>query len=132
MAISAEQKMDILVSLCKRRGFVYPDSEIYGGFANAWDYGPYGVELRNNIRDAWWRRFVQRRDDVVGVDTPIIQHPKVWQASLGLGGKASCANYNAWKRKLKAKAQELYPHLDVTLKNADALLILHYAMGGGR
>ncbi len=81
MAISAEQKMDILVSLCKRRGFVYPDSEIYGGFANAWDYGPYGVELRNNIRDAWWQRFVQRRDDVVGVDTPIIQHPKVWQAS---------------------------------------------------
>ena len=58
--------------------------------------------------------------------------PKAWQASLGLGGKASCANYNKWKRKLKAKARELYPHLDVTLKNADALLILHYAMGGGR
>lgn len=58
--------------------------------------------------------------------------PKAWQAALGLGGKSSCANYNEWKRKLKAKAQELYPHLDVTLKNADALLILHYAMGGGR
>ncbi len=73
--------MNALVSLCKRRGFVYPDSEIYGGFANAWDFGPYGVELKNNIRDEWWRRFVHLREDVVGVDTPIIQHPKVWEAS---------------------------------------------------
>jgi glycyl-tRNA synthetase len=73
--------MDLLVSLCKRRGFVYPDSEIYGGFANAWDFGPYGTELKNNIRDAWWNRFVRGRDDLVGVDTPIIQHPKVWEAS---------------------------------------------------
>jgi glycyl-tRNA synthetase len=81
MPISPERKMDLLVSLCKRRGFVYPDSEIYGGFANAWDYGPYGTELKNNIRDAWWDRFVRRRDDVVGIDTPIIQHPKVWEAS---------------------------------------------------
>lgn len=81
MPISPEQKMDLLVSLCKRRGFVYPDSDIYGGFANAWDFGPYGVELKNNIRDAWWQRFVQMRDDVVGIDTPIIQHPKVWEAS---------------------------------------------------
>ena len=69
------------MSLCKRRGFVYPDSDIYGGFANAWDYGPYGTELKNNIRDAWWKRFVQMRDDVVGVDTPIVQHPKIWEAS---------------------------------------------------
>lgn len=81
MPISPERKMELLVSLCKRRGFVYPDSEIYGGFANAWDYGPYGVELKNNIRDAWWRRFVRERDDVVGVETPIIQHPTVWEAS---------------------------------------------------
>jgi len=58
--------------------------------------------------------------------------PKVWQAPLGLGGKASCKDHSEWKRKLKAKAQELYPHLDVTLKNCDALLILHYALGGGR
>lgn len=79
--ISPEKKMDLLLSLCKRRGFVYPDSDIYGGFANAWDYGPYGIELKNNIRDAWWKRFVHGREDVVGVDTPIIQHPKVWEAS---------------------------------------------------
>lgn len=75
------KKMDLLVSLCKRRGFVYPDSDIYGGFANAWDYGPYGVELKNNIRDAWWQMFVRERDDVVGVDTPVIQNPKIWEAS---------------------------------------------------
>ncbi len=81
MPISPEQKMDALVSLCKRRGFVYPDSEIYGGFANAWDYGPYGVELKNNIRDAWWKRFVHGREDIVGIETPVIQHPKVWEAS---------------------------------------------------
>ncbi|MCC7522507.1 glycine--tRNA ligase [Candidatus Uhrbacteria bacterium] len=79
--ISPEKKMDLLLSLCKRRGFIYPDSDIYGGFANAWDYGPYGIELKNNIRDAWWKRFVHAREDVVGVDTPIIQHPKVWEAS---------------------------------------------------
>lgn len=79
--ISPEKKMDALVSLAKRRGFVYPDSDIYGGFANAWDYGPYGVELKNNIRDAWWKMFVHGRDDMVGVDTPVIQHPKVWEAS---------------------------------------------------
>ncbi len=81
MPISPEQRMEALISLCKRRGFIYPDSEIYGGFANAWDYGPYGTELKNNIRDAWWNRFVHAREDVVGVDTPIIQNPKVWEAS---------------------------------------------------
>jgi glycyl-tRNA synthetase len=81
MPIEGEKKMEALVALAKRRGFVYPDSDIYGGFANAWDFGPYGVELKNNIRDAWWRRFVHGRDDVVGIDTPIIQHPKIWEAS---------------------------------------------------
>jgi len=81
MSISADQKMDLLVSLAKRRGFVYPDSEIYGGFANAWDYGPYGTELKNNIRDAWWNMFVRGRDDVIGLDAPIIQNPKMWEAS---------------------------------------------------
>ena len=81
MPISPEQKMDLLVSLCKRRGFVYPGSEIYGGFANSWDYGPYGAELRRNIRNAWWQRFVLGRDDVVGIETPILMNPKAWEAS---------------------------------------------------
>jgi glycyl-tRNA synthetase len=81
MPISPEQRMDLLVSLCKRRGFVFPGSEIYGGFANSWDYGPYGAELKKNIRDAWWNRFVRMRDDVVGIETPVIMNPKAWEAS---------------------------------------------------
>src|SRR5215204_3347463 len=73
--------MDTLVSLCKRRGFVYPAAEIYGGFANAWDYGPLGVAMRRNIRDAWWRATVQERADVVGIEATVITNPAVWQAS---------------------------------------------------
>ncbi|MFH1246533.1 MAG: glycine--tRNA ligase [Candidatus Liptonbacteria bacterium] len=73
--------MDKIVSLSKRRGFIFPGSEIYGGLANAWDYGPLGVELKNNIRDLWWKRFVTSRDDMVGLDAAIIMNPKVWEAS---------------------------------------------------
>ncbi len=77
----SDSLMDKIVSLCKRRGFVFPGSEIYGGFANSYTYGPYGVTLKNNIKALWWRKFVQDRDDVVGIDGPIIIHPKVWEAS---------------------------------------------------
>jgi glycyl-tRNA synthetase len=73
--------MEKIVSLCKRRGFVFPGSEIYGGLANSWDYGPLGVELKNNIKNLWWDRFVHRRDDVVGLDAALIMNPKVWEAS---------------------------------------------------
>jgi glycyl-tRNA synthetase len=73
--------MDKIVSLCKRRGFVFPGSEIYGGLANSWDYGPLGVELKNNIKNLWWKRFVQQRDDMVGIDAALIMSPKVWEAS---------------------------------------------------
>jgi glycyl-tRNA synthetase len=73
--------MEKIVSLCKRRGFVFPGSEIYGGLANSWDYGPLGVELKNNLRDSWWKRFVQSRDDMVGLDAAILMNPKVWEAS---------------------------------------------------
>jgi len=73
--------MEAIVSLAKRRGFVFPSSEIYGGLNGFFDYGPLGVELKKNIRDAWWRDMVQRRDDIVGIETSIIMHPKVWQAS---------------------------------------------------
>lgn len=73
--------MDQIVSLCKRRGFIFPASEIYGGFANAYSYGPYGAELKKNIKDLWWKKFVQDRDDIVGLDGPIMLHPKVWEAS---------------------------------------------------
>ena len=73
--------MDKIVSLCKRRGFIYPGSEIYGGLANSWDYGPLGVELKNNIKQLWWKKFVQSRDDIVGIDAALIMNPKVWEAS---------------------------------------------------
>ncbi len=73
--------MNKIVSLCKRRGFIYPGSEIYGGLANAYDYGPLGVELKNNIKNLWWKKFVQSRDDMVGLDSAIIMSPKVWEAS---------------------------------------------------
>ena len=73
--------LDTIVSLCKRRGFVYPSSELYGGLANAWDYGPLGAALKKNIKDEWWRRFVQARPDIVGLDASLIMNPKVWEAS---------------------------------------------------
>ncbi len=73
--------IDKIVSLAKRRGFVYPGSEIYGGLANSWDYGPLGVELKNNIKQLWWKRFVQQRSDMVGIDAALVMNPKVWEAS---------------------------------------------------
>ncbi len=74
-------KLDDIVSLCKRRGFIYQSSEIYGGLASCYDYGPLGSELKRNVRNAWWRSVVQTRDDVVGVDCSILMHPLVWKAS---------------------------------------------------
>jgi len=73
--------MEKIISLCKRRGFIFPGSEIYGGLANSFDYGPLGVELKNNIKNLWWKRFVHQRDDMVGIDAALIMNPKVWEAS---------------------------------------------------
>ena len=73
--------MDEIVSLAKRRGIAFQSSEIYGGLRSSWDYGPIGVELKNNIKQAWWRSMVQRRDDIVGLDAAVIMSPKVWEAS---------------------------------------------------
>jgi len=78
--------MNKIVSLCKRRGFVYPGSEIYGGLANSWDYGPLGCELKNNIKQLWWKFFVQDREDVVGLDATIIMNTRIWEASGHLKG----------------------------------------------
>ncbi len=77
--------MDQVVALCKRRGFIYPGSDIYGGFANTWDYGPYGAQLKKNIKDFWWKTFVQERDDIIGLDSAILMNPKVWEASGHVG-----------------------------------------------
>ncbi|HEX8464703.1 MAG TPA: glycine--tRNA ligase, partial [Abditibacterium sp.] len=73
--------MEDIVSLCKRRGFVFQSSEIYGGFASTWDYGPLGVELKRNVKEAWWNAVVRQRDDMVGLDSAILMHPDVWKAS---------------------------------------------------
>lgn len=73
--------MEKIVSLCKRRGFIFPGSEIYGGLANSWDYGPFGAELRRNIKNSWWQNFVHARRDMVGIDAAVIMNPKVWEAS---------------------------------------------------
>jgi len=80
--------MESLASLCKRRGFIFQSSEIYGGINGFWDYGPLGCELKRNIRDAWWRNMVLERENVVGLDASIIMHPRVWEASGHVGGFA--------------------------------------------
>ena len=80
-AKSSQVDMEKLVSLCRRRGFIFPSSEIYGGLSSCWDYGPLGVELKRNIKQAWWRAVVQRRDDMVGLDTSILMNPQTWEAS---------------------------------------------------
>ncbi|TSC81861.1 MAG: glycyl-tRNA synthetase [Parcubacteria group bacterium Gr01-1014_20] len=77
----SDNLMEKVVSLCKRRGFIFPGSEIYGGLANSWDYGPLGVELKNSIKSLWWKKFVQSRDDMVGLSAGILMNPKVWEAS---------------------------------------------------
>ncbi len=83
---SNEALMEDIVGLCKRRGFIFPSSEIYGGYNGFFDYGPLGVELRNNIKQAWWRDFVHRRDDIEGLDSTIIMHPNIWKASGHVDG----------------------------------------------
>ncbi|HDP98273.1 MAG TPA: glycine--tRNA ligase, partial [bacterium] len=73
--------MDKIVSLCKRKGYIFQSSEIYGGITSCYDYGPLGVELKRNIKEAWWKSLVQFRNDVVGLDAAILMHPRVWEAS---------------------------------------------------
>ena len=73
--------LDKLVSLAKRRGIIFPSSEIYGGLASVWDYGPVGVEIKRNVKNLWWKSFVTERDDIFGIDASILMHPNVWKAS---------------------------------------------------
>ena len=83
---NTEKTMDKIVALSKNRGFVFPGSEIYGGLANTWDYGPLGAELKNNIKRAWWKKFVQQNPYNVGLDAAILMNPQTWVASGHLGG----------------------------------------------
>ena len=83
---SSESRMEELVGLCKRRGFIFPSSEIYGGYNGFFDYGPLGVELKNNLKNVWWRDMVHRREDIVGLDASILMHPDIWKASGHVDG----------------------------------------------
>lgn len=98
----AENIMDKIVALAKRRGFIYPGSEIYGGLANTYDYGPAGAELLRNVRNVWWEKFVQEREDIVGLDASIISHHRIWEASGHVSGFADamidCKNCKARMR----------------------------------
>ena len=81
-----EATMEKLVSLSKRRGFLYPGSDIYGGLSGTWDYGPFGVALKNNVKNIWWRMFVEEREDMYGLDAAILMNPKAWEASGHVAG----------------------------------------------
>ncbi len=83
---NSDKKMDKIVALCKGRGYIYPGSEIYGGLANTWDYGPLGVEFKNNVKKAWWKKFIQESKYNVGIDCAILMNPRVWEASGHVGG----------------------------------------------
>ena len=85
-AVTDVLTMDKIVALRKRRGLIFPASEIYGGIANTYDYGHYGVLLKNNVVNAWWKAMIQERDDIVALDSAIIQHPRTWEASGHLAG----------------------------------------------
>ena len=119
-------KLDDIVSLCKRRGFIYQSSEIYGGLASCYDYRPLGVELKRNVRAAWWKAVVQMRDDVVGLDCSILMHPMVWKAS-GHADKfadliVECRKCNTRSRvdHLAGHAEEHTEHVPVETAMADA------------
>jgi glycyl-tRNA synthetase len=102
----SEKLMEKVVSLAKRRGFIYPGSEIYGGLANTYDYGPMGVELLRNIKNVWWKFFVQKRPDMVGIDGSIISHHKIWEASGHVAGFAD-AMVDCKKCKARMRADHL-------------------------
>ena len=103
---SKNPEMEKIISLCKRRGFVFPASEIYGGWSNAYTFGPLGAELKKNIKDFWWKNFVQMRADVVGLDGEIILHPKVWHAS-GHAGAFSDQMVDCKKCRARIRADHL-------------------------
>ena len=119
-------KLDDIVSLCKRRGFIFQSSEIYGGLASCYDYGPLGVELKRNVREAWWKSVVKMRDDVVGLDCSILMHPMVWKSS-GHADKFAdlvtvCKKCNTRTRvdHLQDHAEEHTEHVPIETAQADA------------
>jgi glycyl-tRNA synthetase len=111
--------LDVLASLCKRRGFIFQSSEIYGGINGFWDYGPLGCELKRNIKNAWWQDIVQQRDDVVGLDAAIIMHPRVWEASGHIQGFTDpMVDCRICKRRFRA--DQLLEELGIELETGSA------------
>jgi len=102
-----EKSIEKIISLAKRRGFIFPSSEIYGGMANTWDYGPLGIEIKNNIKQMWWKRFVQDRQDMVGIDAALIMNPDVWKASGHLGAGFADELIECKKCHMRFKKEEL-------------------------
>ncbi len=120
--------MEKIVSLSKRRGFIFQSSDIYGGFANTWDYGPFGVELKNNVKAAWWKENVHERNDIFGMDAAILMHPKVWEASGHVDNffdlKSDC---KSCKKRFKAadlKDQKICPECKGELTEAKAFNLM--------
>ena len=115
MAVESSELMEKLVALTKRRGFLFQSSEIYGGINGAWDYGPLGVELKRNVKDAWWRAVVRDRDDVVGLDSSILMHPMVWKASGHVSNFAD-PMVDCKKCKKRYRVDEIEPEYETTGK----------------
>jgi glycyl-tRNA synthetase len=119
--------MEKIVSLCKRRGFIFQSSEIYGGINGFWDYGPLGAELKRNVKDAWWRAMTRDRDDVVGLDASIIMHPKIWEAS-GHTSTFSDPMVDCLLTKKRFRADQIEPQSGTVFlfnEGIDATLLLH-------
>src|SRR6266851_2805269 len=114
------QRMEKIVSLCKRRGFIFQSSEIYGGLNGAWDYGPLGVELKRNLKNYWWRVMVHERNDVVGMDGSILTHPAVLKASGHLGG-FSDQFVDCFVTGKRFRADEIQPQSGIVYRFAGAL-----------
>ncbi|HEX2571783.1 MAG TPA: glycine--tRNA ligase [Polyangia bacterium] len=115
MAVDPAQLMDKLTALCRRRGFLFQSSEIYGGINGAWDYGPMGVELKRNVKDAWWEAMVRSREDVVGLDSAILMHPLTWKASGHIENFAD-PMIDCKKCKKRYRVDEIEPEYETTGK----------------
>ena len=115
----SDVNLEDITSLCKRRGFIFQGSEIYGGLAGTWDYGPLGVQLKRNIQSAWWNMFVENREDIYGIDSAILMNPKVWQASGHTGAGFADPLVEDLKTHKRYRADHLLE--DNGVKNAENL-----------
>ena len=119
-AVMKEFELDKIVNICKQSGFIFPGSELYGGLANTWDYGPLGIELKNNLKRLWWKTFVQERINSYGVDAAILMNPKVWEAS-GHVSSFEDPLMDCKKCKMRYRADNLINEITKGAVNADQM-----------